>query len=257
TTSCPSPPSSFSSSKLDTRSSSAINTFMRSPPPRRGPVRARNSISDLREQGDDLPIRRAPAPGDGESRRLDIRQASRLACTRFATAPNAPRSGQTMRQTMIALAIAALAGSAQAQNGDTITLGASVQLTGRLANTVRYYGDGYALAIEQVNKKGGVSVGGKKYKLALQILDNQSDVNLSVRQYTQLLSENKVNFLLGPFASDFALSDSAVAEKNEVPMVQGGGASTQIFSRGFKYVFGTLPPADDYFSSTIQMLQKL
>ncbi|MFL5445510.1 MAG: amino acid ABC transporter substrate-binding protein [Myxococcales bacterium] len=164
-----------------------------------------------------------------------------------------------MRQTMIVLAIASLAGTlpAQAQTGDTITLGASVQLTGRLANTGRYYGDGYAITIEQVNKKGGVSVGGKKYKLALQILDNQSDVNLSVRQYTQLLSENKVNFLLGPFASDFALSDSAVAEKNEVPMVQGGGASTQIFSRGFKYVFGTLPPADDYFASTIKMLQKL
>src|SRR5207302_4352234 len=102
---------------------------------------------------------------------------------------------------------------AQGGGGDTITLGASVQLTGRLAITGRYYGDGYALAIEQVNKKGGVSTGGKKYKLALQILDNQSDVNLSVRQYTQLLSENKVNFLLGPFASDFALSDSAVAEK--------------------------------------------
>ncbi|MFL5394047.1 MAG: ABC transporter substrate-binding protein, partial [Myxococcales bacterium] len=160
---------------------------------------------------------------------------------------------------MIVLAIASLAGTlpAQAQTGDTITLGASVQLTGRLANTGRYYGDGYAITIEQVNKKGGVSVGGKKYKLALQILDNQSDVNLSVRQYTQLLSENKVNFLLGPFASDFALSDSAVAEKNEVPMVQGGGASTQIFSRGYKYIFGTLPPADDYFASTIKMIGKL
>ncbi|MFL5379060.1 MAG: hypothetical protein ACJ787_14215 [Myxococcales bacterium] len=63
---------------------------------------------------------------------------------------------------MIVLAIASLAGTlpAQAQTGDTITLGASVQLTGRLANTGRYYGDGYAITIEQVNKKGGVSVGG-------------------------------------------------------------------------------------------------
>jgi branched-chain amino acid transport system substrate-binding protein len=40
-------------------------------------------------------------------------------------------------------------------------------------------------------------------------------------------------------------------------MVQGGGASTQIFSRGYKYVFGTLPPADDYFASTIKMMGKL
>jgi branched-chain amino acid transport system substrate-binding protein len=82
-------------------------------------------------------------------------------------------------------------------------------------------------------------------------------VNLSVRQYTQLVSQDKVNFLLGPFASNFALADSAVSEKYRVPMVQGGGASDQIFSRGFKYVFGTLAPASDYFGSTITMLGKL
>ena len=82
-------------------------------------------------------------------------------------------------------------------------------------------------------------------------------MNLSVRQYVQLLTSDKVNFLLGPFASNFALNDSSVAEKYKVPMVQGGGASGQIFSRGYKYIFGTLPPADDYFASTIDMLKKL
>jgi branched-chain amino acid transport system substrate-binding protein len=40
-------------------------------------------------------------------------------------------------------------------------------------------------------------------------------------------------------------------------MVQGGGASDQIFGRGFKYIFGTLPAASDYFGSTIEMLAKL
>jgi branched-chain amino acid transport system substrate-binding protein len=40
-------------------------------------------------------------------------------------------------------------------------------------------------------------------------------------------------------------------------MVQGGGASDQIYTRGFKYVFGTLPPASDYFGSTLTMLKQL
>ena len=40
-------------------------------------------------------------------------------------------------------------------------------------------------------------------------------------------------------------------------MVQGGGASDQIFSRGFKYIFGTLPAASDYFGSTIETMAKL
>ena len=94
-------------------------------------------------------------------------------------------------------------------------------------------------------------------KLALKLYDNQSDVNLSVRQYTQLLAEDKVNLLLGPFASNFALADSAVSEKYKVPMVQGGGASDQIFSRGFRYVFGTLAPASNYFGTTVEMLRAL
>ena len=88
-----------------------------------------------------------------------------------------------------------------------------------------------------------------KRKLVLKLYDNQSDVNLSVRQYTQLVSQDKVNLLLGPFASNFALADSAVSEKYRIPMVQGGGASDQIFSRGFKYIFGTLAPATNYFAA--------
>lgn len=140
---------------------------------------------------------------------------------------------------------------------DTIKLGASVQLTGPSANTGRYYNDGYKLTIDKINEAGGVKVGNKTYKLQLDVLDNQSDVNLSVRQYVQLITSNKVNFLLGPFASNFALNDSSVAEKYQVPMVQGGGASTEIYTRGYHYVFGTLPPADDYYASTIEMLKKL
>lgn len=154
------------------------------------------------------------------------------------------------------VALVALPSFALAQD-KTITLGAAVQLTGSLANTGRYYRDAYQLAVDKINEKGGVKVGGQPYKFSLNLLDNQSDVNLGVRQYVQLVTRDKVSFLLGPFSSNDALDDSSVAEKYEVPMVQGGGASSQIFSRGYKYIFGTLPPADEYYRSTIDMLGKL
>ena len=128
-----------------------------------------------------------------------------------------------------------------AADDDVITLGAAVQSSGPQANTGRYYADAYQLAVDTINAKGGITVGGKTYKLALKLYDNQSDVNLGVRQYVQLINADKVNFLLGPFASNHALDDSSVAEKYEIPMVQGGGASGQIYSRGYKYIFGTLP----------------
>lgn len=169
------------------------------------------------------------------------------------------RHSFTLRALPLALGSLTLAlacGTSQAAPNE-IVLGASVQLTGPVANTGRYYRDAYELAVDKINEKGGVTVGGKQYTLALKLYDNQSDVNLSVRQYTQLVSKDKVNFLLGPFASNFALADSAVSEKYEIPMVQGGGASDQIFSRGFKYVFGTLAPASNYFGSTIAMLGHL
>jgi len=138
-----------------------------------------------------------------------------------------------------------------------VVLGASVQLTGPIANTGRYYRDSYQFAIDKINAAGGVKIAGQSHKLVLKLYDNQSDVNLSMRQYTQLVTEDKVNLLLGPFASNFALADSAISEKYKVPMVQGGGASDQIFARKFQYIFGTLAPASNYFGSTISMLKSL
>jgi branched-chain amino acid transport system substrate-binding protein len=159
-----------------------------------------------------------------------------------------------MHRFLLIIAGLLFSGAAWAQ---PVTLGASVQLTGPLANTGRYYKDAYQFAIDKINAAGGMTVGSKHETISLKLLDNQSDVNLSVRQYVQLLAEDKVNFLLGPFASNFVLADSSIAEKNQVPMVQGGGASNQIYARGYKYIFGTLPPASDYFGSTIAAMTKL
>ncbi len=155
---------------------------------------------------------------------------------------------------VLGLVLALFASTASAQ---TITFGASLQLTGSLANTGRYYKDAFQMAVDTINKAGGVKVGDTTYQLALKILDNQSDNNLAVRQYTQLLTQDKVDFLLGPYASGTVMVTSAVAEKYQVPMIEGGGASGQIFSRGYKYIFGTLPAAGSYFRSTIDMMGKL
>ncbi len=163
------------------------------------------------------------------------------------------------RSLVLAVAVPALlvSTSIAAFADDTITLGAAVQSTGSQANTGRYYADAYQLAVDTINDKGGVKVGDTTYKLALKLYDNQSDPSLAVRQYTQLITSDKVNFLLGPFASNYVLDTSSVAEKYEIPMVEGGGASGQIFARDYKYIFGTLPPAGDYYSSTVEMLGKL
>ena len=139
----------------------------------------------------------------------------------------------------LALAAAAWVGPAWAQS-NVITFGSALQETGKDANIGRYYKDAYEFAVAAINAKGGIKVGGKSYTLKLDIRDNQSDADLDARLYDQLLSAVKVDFVLGSYSSNAVLADSAVAESYETPMVEGGGAAGQIFSRGFKYVFGTL-----------------
>ena len=164
---------------------------------------------------------------------------------------------QWTRSLAAALAAANMAACAGPGTPDTVTLGAVVQLTGGLADTGRYYRDAYQFAVDKINDKGGITVGGKTYKLALRLLDNKSDAKLDASQQEQLLSKEKVQFLLGPFSSNDVLAVSPLAEKYQAPMIQAGGASSKIFSRGYKYVFGTLPAAEDYFASTIEMIGQL
>jgi branched-chain amino acid transport system substrate-binding protein len=61
-----------------------------------------------------------------------------------------------MLRSILFTAAFAAAATAGAQ---TVTFGASVQLTGPVANTGRYYKDAYEFAIDKINAAGGVKVG--------------------------------------------------------------------------------------------------
>ncbi len=156
--------------------------------------------------------------------------------------------------------LAALAGlgimATPAFAADEIVLGSAISQTGKYAREGKFYVDAYTLTVDAVNKAGGVKVGGKAYKLALKLYDDQSDPNLSVRLFTRLVTSDKVSFLLGPYSSGITIPASAVSEKYEIPMVQGGGASGKIFDRGYKYIFGTLPKAEFYFQAAIEAAAK-
>lgn len=151
----------------------------------------------------------------------------------------------------------ALPSARAADSPKIVTLGASLQLTGADANLARYFRDGYQVAVDRINEQGGIRIGDETYRFALKILDNQSNINLGVQQYAQLITRDKVDFVLGPYSSNHTLNESSVAEKYRVPMVQGGGSAKQIFERGYRYIFGTAPPAENYFSSTVEMMTKL
>jgi branched-chain amino acid transport system substrate-binding protein len=158
---------------------------------------------------------------------------------------------------LLALALGLGLLGAPAWAADEIVLGSAISQTGKYAREGKFYVDAYTLTVDAVNKAGGVKVGGKPYTLALRLYDDQSDPNLAVRLYTKLVTSDKVHFLLGPYSSGITIPASTVAEKYEIPMVQGGGASGKIFDRGYKYIFGTLPKAEFYFQAAVEAAVKM
>ncbi len=138
---------------------------------------------------------------------------------------------------------------------NVIKIGCAISFTGKKSRSGKLYVDAYNLAIEKINKSGGVKVGGKTYKLKIIYYDDKSDATESSRLVEKLITVDKVNFLLGPYSSGITIPDSIVAMRYRIPMIEGGGASGKIFARGNKFIFGLLPAAGEYFKSTLQFLQ--
>lgn len=148
-------------------------------------------------------------------------------------------------------------GEQMAEGDNVIKLGAAISFTGDRAREGKLYIDAYNHAVDYINENGGVQVGDQTYTFELVLEDDESDATKSARLVEKLITEDEVNFLLGPYSSGITIPDSAVAEKYSVPMIEGGGASGTIFSRDFNYIFGTLPSAANYFQSVLEMAQTL
>ena len=152
---------------------------------------------------------------------------------------------------LLLLACALLLSAAPVVAADVIKLGSAISMTGAQSHSGKLYIDSYKFAVKKINAAGGVRAGDKNYQLELVFHDDKSDPAESSRLVEKLLVEDKVDFLLGPYSSGITIPDSAVAQRHKVPMIEGGGASSKIFDKGNRYIFGTLPRAEDYFVSTL------
>jgi branched-chain amino acid transport system substrate-binding protein len=125
---------------------------------------------------------------------------------------------------------------------DVIRFGAPLPLTGPLAPEGIKQQQGYDLWAEQANKAGGISVGGKKYKVEIVYADYQSSTPRAVQTTEQMITQDNINFLFGAFGSGAAKAASSVSEKYKVPTIAAAASSTQVYDQGYKYFFGTFTP---------------
>ncbi len=138
-----------------------------------------------------------------------------------------------------------------------IRIGAAVSETGKYAREGKDTRQGYLLWLDWVNNEyGGIKVGNERYKVELIMYDDEGDPDTAARLTEKLITEDKVHFLLGPYSSSLTKAASAIAEKYNVIMVEGNGASESLFERGFKNLFAVLTPAGNYTQSALKLLSE-
>jgi len=118
-------------------------------------------------------------------------------------------------------------------SGDPIVIGTSLPLTGEFSQPGTAAEQGYKVWQAMVNDDGGLL--GRK--VDLKIKDDASNQDTIVADYNALISQDKVDLLLGTFSSLLNLPASAVAERNQMLYIEPAGGSPKMFDRGFKYLF--------------------
>jgi branched-chain amino acid transport system substrate-binding protein len=164
------------------------------------------------------------------------------------------RCSVVLSTAVMAIASWSVSGS-QARAEDVIRFGAPLPLTGPLAPEGIKQQQGYDLWAEQANKAGGISVGGKKYKVEIVYADYQSNTPRAVQTTEQMITQDNINFLFGAFGSGAAKAASTVSEKYKVPTIAAAASSSQVYDQGYKYLFGTFTPNDTLTTPLTQIIK--
>ena len=165
---------------------------------------------------------------------------------------HAPFPVLAMLALIVPVLLAGCGGNGGGSGSDTLVFGAPVSLTGSLSHEGTDTLNGYNLWADQANAKGGIKVGDKTYKVKIKYYDDGSSAQKSAQLTKQLITSDKVNFMLGPYGSAATLTDSVIAQQYQIPMVEGNGAAQAIFSKGNPYIFGVLSPSPEYAGAMIK-----
>jgi len=156
--------------------------------------------------------------------------------------------------TLIVLVIF-MVGYAQAQEKrDFFKIGVVTSLSGELAFGGTVTKRGYDMWEDAVNAAGGIDIAGKKYKVKLVYADDQSTPATAAVAGERLITQEKVDVILGPYASGTTLALAPICEKYKVPHITGSAESPLVWLKKFKYTFGTIPPVNSNARSAIRTL---
>jgi branched-chain amino acid transport system substrate-binding protein len=148
---------------------------------------------------------------------------------------------------VIVTSVVAVPGLVQAQQ--PVRIGASIAITGGDAIQGGYVREGYLLCQKHVNEKGGVL--GRPMEFLIR--DDGSDPKTAVGLYETLITEDKVDAVMGPYGSPITDAVADVTEKHRKLMVAPAAATTSIWEKGRRSLIMVLSPLEASTEGTIDL----
>lgn len=141
---------------------------------------------------------------------------------------------------------------------DQIIIGHPACLSGKYAKAGEQAVAGIQACVDWVNGAyGGVSVGGKKVRIAYKYYDCESKKEAVTSLISRLITADGVNVIFAPYSSGLTLRGAPVAEAQKMLYMDHGGANNRIFQQGFRYAVQSVGPATNYHRGTLDMIKEI
>jgi len=127
--------------------------------------------------------------------------------------------------------------AAQAQSHDPIKIGNLITLTGPNSTPGIGIDRGMRLAVEQINKVGGVQ--GRKVEVITR--DTQGDPTKAVNAALEMINKEHVDFIAGPTNSGEGLATTPVVARSKVPSIVIGVVEALVDPAKYPYAFRIYP----------------
>jgi len=152
----------------------------------------------------------------------------------------------------------AYGGSSAANAASPIKLGVLTPLTGNFAPWGIQVRAGAALAVNEINRAGGVKGRGQGRLLNLAVADDQStNTNAAIDGFRRLTQQEGVVSVGGIIGSPIGLATSRLAEEAKVPLFLVKSGNNEILTQSSRYTFRTcLPSAAMVAQSVVQLARR-
>ena len=136
--------------------------------------------------------------------------------------------------------------------------GIPVSLSGRFQVQGKQALVGLQTWADDVNTSGGIALNGcgTGVEVSLVYHDDSSNLEQVKKVTAQLINEDRVDLLFGPYSSVLSRSAAEVAEQHHRLMWNQGGASDDIYQQGFRWVVGVLTPASQYLTGLLPLVRE-